>query len=204
MAVKKNYYAVKKGRNTGIYKSWNDCKEQVQGFSGAVYKGFETLKEAEEFLEGEVSREIKDLSGMETFPETYAFVDGSYNIRTGTYGYGGFLVHKKERYVISGAGDDPEMASMRNVAGEIGGCTAALKKCIELGIEEVTVYYDYAGIENWATGDWKTNKKGTAEYKKYFDSIRDRLKVHFAKVRSHTGIPGNEEADRIAKKAVGL
>ncbi len=204
MSSKKNFYAVKKGRNPGIYKTWNECSSQVQGFSGAVYKGFETKEEAEVFMEGAVSEEIKEEDDITVFPENYAFVDGSYNVRTKVYGFGGFLVTGKERYTLSGSGDDPEMSSMRNVAGEIGGCVAAIKKCIELGIKEVTVYYDYAGIEAWAVGDWKTNKKGTVEYKNFYDSIKDRLDVHFVKVRGHAGIPGNEEADALAKKSVGL
>ena len=45
----------------------------------------------------------------------YAFVDGSYNSATQVYGYGGFLMDHGERYVLQGHGDDPEMASMRNV-----------------------------------------------------------------------------------------
>lgn len=58
----------------------------------------------------------------------YAFVDGSFNIATGVYGYGGFLMHDGVRYELSGNGSDEEMASMRNVAGEILGSMAAIKK----------------------------------------------------------------------------
>ena len=32
------YYAVAKGHNIGIYNFWNDCKEQVLGYKGGVYK----------------------------------------------------------------------------------------------------------------------------------------------------------------------
>ena len=34
------YYAVKKGRKTGIFTTWDDCKAQVNGYKGAVYKSF--------------------------------------------------------------------------------------------------------------------------------------------------------------------
>ena len=47
----KKYYAVAKGKTPGIYLTWNDCKAQVDGFSGAVYKSFLTLQEAELFIE---------------------------------------------------------------------------------------------------------------------------------------------------------
>lgn len=48
--MKKNFYAVKVGRSTGIYRSWDECKQQVQGFSGADYEGFETYAEASDYL----------------------------------------------------------------------------------------------------------------------------------------------------------
>ncbi len=43
------FYAVKKGKKPGIYKSWDECKAQVDGYSGAVYKSFKILSEAEGF-----------------------------------------------------------------------------------------------------------------------------------------------------------
>ena len=45
MAVK--YYAVRKGIKTGIYNDWKTCKAMGTGFSGAQYKSFTTLQEAE-------------------------------------------------------------------------------------------------------------------------------------------------------------
>lgn len=50
MASKK-YYAVFKGRKTGIFSTWQECEEQITGFSGALYKSFKTRSEAEEALE---------------------------------------------------------------------------------------------------------------------------------------------------------
>ena len=49
--AKKKYYAVKRGKTPGIYLTWEDCRSQISGFSGAVYKGFETLEEAGAFLQ---------------------------------------------------------------------------------------------------------------------------------------------------------
>ena len=44
------YYAVAKGHNIGIYTFWNDCKEQVLGYKGAIYKKFENERDAEDFI----------------------------------------------------------------------------------------------------------------------------------------------------------
>ena len=43
------YYVVKKGIVPGIYRTWNDCQEQVKGYPGAVYKKFDNMQEAYNF-----------------------------------------------------------------------------------------------------------------------------------------------------------
>ena len=84
--------------------------------------------------------------------------------------------------MLQGADNDAEMATMRNVAGEIKGAEAAVKKAIELGIKELVIYYDYMGIEMWATGAWKRNKAGTIAYHEYIMSVKDKIKLTFVKV----------------------
>lgn len=44
------YYAVKKGRTPGIYRSWEDAKKQVNKYSDAEYKSFEKITDATEYL----------------------------------------------------------------------------------------------------------------------------------------------------------
>jgi ribonuclease HI len=43
------YYAVRAGRVPGIYLSWDNCKQQVYGFPGALFKSFKTEAEARGF-----------------------------------------------------------------------------------------------------------------------------------------------------------
>lgn len=48
---RKKYYAVAKGQKTGVYTSWDDCKEQVHGYSKNQYRGFATKSEAEDYVQ---------------------------------------------------------------------------------------------------------------------------------------------------------
>lgn len=193
----KKYYAVKTGRRPGVYTTWDECRRMVDKYPGAQYKSFATPEEAHAFVQ-------KDTGGTGEAPDSYAFVDGSYNAATGVYGYGGFLVASGERHVLQGAGSEPEMAAMRNVAGEVLGSMAAMEKALSLGLKSLTVYYDYTGIEMWATGAWKRNKKGTIAYYDYVQKIKGALDVRFVKVKGHSGVEGNEEADRLARQAAGV
>ena len=40
------YYAVKEGIETGVFYSWDECKNKVLGFNGAVYKKFTRKEDA--------------------------------------------------------------------------------------------------------------------------------------------------------------
>ncbi|MED6144055.1 hypothetical protein PIB30_011851 [Stylosanthes scabra] len=44
------YYAVRKGKNPGIYRSWEEADEQVMGVPGAQHKSFPALEEAMEYM----------------------------------------------------------------------------------------------------------------------------------------------------------
>ena len=48
--MSQKYYVVWIGLNPGVYDSWEACRQQVEGWKGAVYKGFATREEAEEAI----------------------------------------------------------------------------------------------------------------------------------------------------------
>jgi ribonuclease HI len=46
-----NYYVVHKGKKVGIYNTWEECKVQVMGIKGSIYKKFTKKSDAEKFLQ---------------------------------------------------------------------------------------------------------------------------------------------------------
>jgi ribonuclease HI len=60
---KKKYYTVWVGKKPGVYSGWDACKNVVQGFNGAKYKGFPTKELAESAFRDDPSKYLtRDLN----------------------------------------------------------------------------------------------------------------------------------------------
>lgn len=220
------FYAVKKGRTTGIFTSWDECKQMVDGFTGATYKSFKTLDEATAYMgwtgnasvnatdnanNSNNSNNANNADDADNFNNTtdnpidskhtaIAYVDGSYNIATGEYGSGVvFIYDDKETHLYQGFPSD-NLASMRNVAGEIKGSEIAIRYAIDHGIKSIVIYHDYEGIAKWCNGEWKANKEGTIAYQNFYKEVSKHINIEFVKVKGHSGDKYNDIADSLAKK----
>ena len=205
----KKVYAVKKGRITGIFSTWDECKRQVDGFKSAEYKSFTNKEDAEKYLNSDVAKILPigtDANQQDKYNDdtAVAYVDGSYRADTKEFSCGAILFYMGEEIYFSKKFEDRELAEMRNVAGEILGSVSVISHCIEKEIKKLVIYYDYEGVEKWATGSWKANKKGTIEYKAFCEAAREKLEFSFVKVKGHSGDKYNDMADALAKKALGL
>lgn len=195
MKAKESYYAVRRGKSPGIYRSWDACREQVTGYGGAEYKKFPTRDEAETYLAGE-DPHAAPTGGL------HIYIDGSYDKSSCRFSYGlvGFL--HGERFEEARAFVDDEVAKHRNVAGELYGAYRALQIALENKEKELHLYYDYAGIQAWAEGSWRAKTPMTRAYASTMHRFRDEVTVHFHKIAAHTGHPLNERADALAKQAL--
>ncbi|MBS5148287.1 MAG: viroplasmin family protein [Veillonella sp.] len=210
----KKFYAVRQGRVPGVYTTWADCEKQVKGFGGAIYKSFPTEAEARAFVDDSGLSLSDFMSAKRSEPKSpqavksksmnsrpigfsskvqnkvspdvvkpdftkadhiIAYIDGSYNKGTNTVGSGGVIFLNGTRKTFS-------------------------FPCIP----ECSLYYDYMGIEMWATKRWKRNNALTQQYAAFYDSIKNRVRVHFHKVAAHTGDTYNEMADALAKQGAGI
>ena len=133
------FYAVKIGKNPGVYQTWDQCNEQVKGYTGAKYKSFTNLTDAENYIndecinEQEVSKNNSSIEDINTDieekinnlsdDEIIAFVDGSYNKEAEKVGFGVIIIGKGREissYYNSFDGKkDKDLIPLRNVVGEL-------------------------------------------------------------------------------------
>lgn len=171
----------------------------MQGYSGAVFKGFETMEAAQEYLQ----ESPDDLPIKKDLP--VAYIDGSFSKKNKCYGFGGFIFTGSERHIIQGTGSNPQYVNERNIAGELIGALAIMHKCHDLNIHELVLYCDYTGTKEYITGKWTAKTPLARFYKSTAELSGDLydLKIYYVLVKGHTGIEGNEIADYLAKEAVG-
>lgn len=96
-----------------------------------------------------------------------------------------------------------EYCQYRNVAGECFGALYAISDALKRNETEITIYHDYIGIQKWGEGQWKANNPLSQMYKNQVGAvIQSGMKIHFIKVKAHTGVEYNELADQLAKQAI--
>ncbi len=194
--MKKKFYALKDETNKIILTDWEEAKKILPTLNKPIYKSFSSKEEAEKFLNGEELAEV--------YLEPTVFIDGSYDGKTESYSFGGVLLLDGNIYQFKKAYEKDEFSTMRNVAGEIKGAGYVIQYAINHSIKKLHIYYDYIGIENWYTKQWKASSLIATEYVKFCDSIRDKIEVIFHKVKSHTNNYYNDLADKLAKEALGI
>ena len=190
------YYAIKDDLNHEIVDSWDLCKEHLKNYTKPQYKSFKSLEEAEAFINDEI------LDDNITAPKAY--IDGSFDSKTNAYSFGGVLIIDGKEYPYKKKFEPDEYSSLRNVAGEIQGSGFIIAYAVKKGIKELHIFYDYLGIEKWFTHEWKANSKIAIDYQLLAERVKDRIKVYFHKVKSHTNNHYNDYADKLAKEALGL
>lgn len=203
------FYGVKVGKNPGVYETWEDCKSEITGFKGAVYKAFKSREEAEEYvfeIAEQFGFKVDSIDKSNDFimeeDKYYLYTDGSFNKESPTLcGYGG-VIFKGNKMIDCYEGHIEEEDNSWNVTGEVEAVIKGVYKAIKLGIKEVVICYDYEGIEYWITGEFKCKKDLSKTYKEFMLRAMDKIRIKFHHVKGHSGVDGNEIADLLAKKSI--
>jgi len=212
MAPKK-YYAVAKGRKPGIYDNWPEAKSQIEGFTGAVYKGFTSKKEAEEWMKNPVLKRIPfsaipaENSGGDALPEKDGitiYTDGGSSGNPGPGGYGVVIIHEGKTREYSGG-----YRLTTNNRMELMGVITALRN-LEPGNKPITLYTDSSYVvngitkgwaEKWRKNNWIKSDKQPAINPDLWGELLDLIKplnIKFMWVKGHAGNKYNERCDELA------
>ena len=204
------YYAVRRGRKTGIYNTWDECKKNVLGFQGSVYKKFNNIDDAKLFINDKINKECSSFFTKKK--EIYVYTDGSclYNgTLNATAGIGIYF-----------ADNDPRNVSQKYNGIQTNNCAElyAIIKTFNILSNEITnnininIYTDseYAikcatsygrkcSSENWI--DDIPNKKLVKKIYQLY-STHDNVYLHY--VRAHTNNTdihsiNNSKADKLAR-----
>ena len=209
----KKFYAVKRGRKTGLYTVWAECAAQVKGFQGAVYKGFMTEDEARAWLGGADARTEQPRAAAEMAAPSAP--DADYIIHTdgsclrnpgGAGGWAAVIETTATGSVEEKSGGDPETTNNRM---ELTAALMALSAVPEGA--RVALYTDSQYLKNAFTKFWLPawKKRG---WKKadgepvlnqdlwvQLDAAFAARQVQFHWVKGHAGNPRNERCDALAR-----
>lgn len=176
---KAKFYVVWKGRQTGIFETWDECYQHTHGFAGAVYKSFKTRAEAEAYFQGPSSKIIgKDVFTTELTAEQKQLlgkpilesisVDGAWNTGTGAVEYQGVYTATKERLFHVGPLDD----GTNNIV-EFLGIVHALAYCKQKQLS-LPIYSDSRNAIGWVRDkEVRTRLESTERNAKLFE-LTDR------------------------------
>ncbi|MFP3726376.1 ribonuclease H family protein [Priestia filamentosa] len=206
------FYAVKRGRRVGVYQSWEECKQQIDGLENAVYKSFPTNTQAYEYLGVRDKRELLQLEIEQTnfYDENSGFinvyVDGSYNQDFKVYSTAfvvienGVVIHKKSDLMIN-----KEVArTMGSMSGELAAAMRAINAVAKAGYKKVMIHHDNLSIRNLIEGTDEPRNEFHHQYITYVDNLKRKygIKIEFMKVKAHNGNKWNELVDTMAKEEI--
>lgn len=200
------YYAIRRGKVTGIVKSWEECKDRVTGVSGAEFKGFNSIEEAEAYMSGTSSSEAcsEDVSEiLQPLDENSVnvFIRGSYNRERADVGI--VLEGKDKGYKFYGELFCPEYAQLNGFAGELLASMISAQLCAQLDYKNLNMLYTYDGVQKWCDGRWLSRNPLPIKYNSIMRSlqIQHGLKYNFIKRRKGVSSSGLSAAEGMLARA---
>ncbi|CAG8466586.1 5465_t:CDS:1 [Scutellospora calospora] len=180
------YYVVRVGHKTGIYINWEDCKKQIHKYPSALYKKFNTKKQAEEYI-NEQNQEKN-----ENFEQIWTDRCCENNRKIDAYaGIGVFFKDNDPRNLSEKLPD----TNQTNNRAEI----FAIIRAIEISKNDQDIIINTDSIYVINSYKVKNPKKNFDLVNRMNDLIKERKgKVIFKHVKGHSDIYENEQTDRFA------
>ncbi|MCG8553251.1 MAG: ribonuclease HI [Desulfobacterales bacterium] len=219
------FYAVAKGRKTGIFNSWPEAERQVKGFAGARFKSFKTKQEALSFLKNpsctkrapsteKFAKPPKNKNGQHQ-PVNYEYPENAVIVYTdggaiGNPGPGGYGVAFETGETFSGGfnlttNNRMELLAVIVALESLGGETRPI--CLHSDSRYVVNGITKNWANAWKRRGWKKSDGSKAMnpdlWQRLLDLLED-LDVRFIWVKGHAGNPLNEKCDHLANSTAHM
>ena len=131
-----------------------------------------------------------------------AFVDGSYEKFSKTYGSGIAVLDLEKDTVEEHKEAGIDKWDQWNIVGEVEASKYAIKLAKEKGMKRLCIYHDLKNLSLWASGSWQAKNEYTQDYVRYIEEYSKDVDITFVKVKGHSANRYNDIADRLAREAI--
>lgn len=189
--------AVKTKQNDKPKQTKNTKSTTTKKASSKKEKGIEVRSTADVKV---ISSYIEPSEVLDEF-DLIAFVDGSYDKNTKSFGSGiALLYNDNSRVDHKLAGHDK--FNQWNIVGELEATKYALKLASEQGHKNVCIYHDLVNIAHWSSGYFKAKNEYTIDFVRTIEKYSKDINITFIHVPAHSGYELNERADKLAKESI--
>lgn len=230
---RKNFWVVRlEGKEPELIKERSEYENKVRGVSRVIHRGFPTEDEAVKFMAGKwrekpISEEARtwlkeykakagqliqdtELDKQKLSPGEYpkycAYVDGSYNPKNKSYGFGVVFMCDGNIEMFYGGGEEKDLVDIGCGAGELMACMEAIKYAANLSLPKITIIYDSQLIP-WAYHGCG-EKMLTQAAGQYMYDIREKMEIEVKSIEGHSHESGEDPgialADALARKGAGI
>jgi len=204
----RKYYAVARGQEIGVYGSWSKCWEQVDGYSGAVFRKFYSRTDAQDFINSYNFYPNRTYDGV-----PIVYVDGACPDNGKQNAQAGYGVFWGDGHPDNESGPLPGRAT--NNRAEFFAAICAIEQALERGLEALVVRTDSEllvksltkYIFTWRCNNWTTYNGSplrNKDFLKRLNKLMRQIDVQFEHVDAHCGDYGNDQADYFARQGARI
>lgn len=151
------YYGVRCGLVPGVYATWEDCQRNVKGVSGAQFKSFNNLEEAEAYVAGD-KKPVEEFDGMHIFYKLH----------------GDMCEVPIVKRTFRGSS---------TIEAELIAVVKTVEELVGQGYSRFRIHYKNPGVENWYNGAWTPKSQVALVYSSEFHALVGKYNLHIEFVK---------------------
>lgn len=186
--MKSNFYGVKAGRIPGIYTNWNDCNEQIHKFPNALYKRFNSYKEANDYF----SHSINIVKSN----QLVVFIGGARYKSTLGFGniYKDFDTQECSCYYANFSSKPCQKVA--KWAPFFCGCFFGIQKAISDSYKKIVICTNEDELKSWSKNGYGDFTHMAKKFKEFLNSVSSMIDIVFS--------PGRHYSEELTYKAYKL